>query len=52
MKYSSYIRDMREYRWFGKKIKKDFKKNNGYLSKCVFFKITVIIEVDLKYLLI
>lgn len=35
--------DMREYRWFGKKIKKKFKKNNNYLSKRVFFKITVII---------
>lgn len=40
---------MREYRWFGKKVKKDLKKNNGYLSKRVFFKITVIIEFDLKY---
>lgn len=41
--------DMREYRWFGKKIKKKFKKNNGYLSKRVFLKITVIFEFDLKY---
>ena len=23
---------MREYRWFGKKIKKKIKKNNGYLG--------------------
>ena len=40
---------MKEYRWFGKKVKKKFKKNKGYLSKRVFFKITVIIELDLKY---
>lgn len=40
---------MREYRGFDKKIKKKIKKNNGYLSKRVFFKITVIFEFDLKY---
>ena len=27
--------DMKEYRWFGKKVKKDFKKNKGYHKSAV-----------------
>lgn len=46
MKYSSYIRDMREYRWFGKKVKKDFKKKD-HLLNLLFFKMAFIVACGL-----